>query len=66
MAVTSYNAALKSDLAPNPDEDDHLTIKKLKVQHSAQTLIQPSKPTQPATSIPEIMNIEDSNEEQDL
>ena len=66
MAVTSQNAALKSDLAPSPDKDDHLIIKKLKIQHSTQTLIQPSKPSQHATSTPKIMNIENSDEEQDL
>ena len=64
MAVASQGAALKSDFSPSPDEDGHLTIKKLKVQHSAQTPIQSSRPTQPATFTPEIINIEDSDEEQ--
>ena len=60
------NAA--TNLAPSPDEDDHLTIKKLKVQHSIQTSIQPSQPqpAQIATSTLEIMNLDDSDEEQDL
>ena len=32
--ATLPSAVLKSGPAPSPDEDDHLTIKKLKVQHS--------------------------------
>ena len=56
----------KNDLAPSPDEDDYLTIKNLKVQHSIQTPIEPSQPTQIVTSTPEIMNLKDFDEEQDL
>ena len=56
----------KNSFAPSPEKDDDLTIKKLKVQHSIQTPIQPSQPIQIATSTPEIMNLEDSDEEQDL
>ena len=64
----SQNATTKNSFAPSPDEDDHLTIKKLKVQHSIQTPIQPSQPqlAQIATSTLEIMNLDDSDEEQDL
>ena len=60
------NAA--TNLAPSPDEDDHLTIKKLKVQHSIQTPIQPSQPqlAQIATSTPEIMNLDDFDKVHDL
>ena len=63
---TPQNAGISP--APSPDEDDHLTIKKLKVKHSFQTSIQPSQPqlAQIATSTPEIMNLDDSDEEQDL
>ena len=55
----------KNNFAPNPDEDDHLTIKKLKVKHSIQTPLQPSQPppTQITTSTPEIMNLDDFEEE---
>ena len=62
------NAMTKNNFALSPDEDGHLTIKKLKVQHSTQTPIQPTQPqpAQTTTSIPEIMNLDDSDEEQDL
>ena len=54
-AAALSNATLKSGLAPNPDEDDHLTIKILKIQHSqgsglhaltSHTPVQPPKPVQ--------------------
>ena len=54
------SVALKSGLAPSPNEDDHLTIKRLKVQHSQgsglhaltfPTFVQPPKPVQPAVPI---------------
>ena len=63
LILQTQNAAAKSDLALSPDEDDHLTIKKLTVQYSAQTPFQSSQPTQIATSTLEIINIEDFDEE---
>ena len=53
---------------PSPDEDDHLTIKRLKIKHSVQTLLEPLQPspTPLSTFTPEIMNLDNSNEEQDL
>ena len=51
--------------APSSDEDDTLPIKKLKIKHSTQSSLQPSLPssTPILTSTPEIMNLDDSDEE---
>ena len=95
-AFVSRPALLSSGHIPNPDPEDHLTLKKLKASHPQETTSQPqisvqtstsiqpdvntqSIPSQPVniqpnpsqftvpyitlTSIPEIVNIEDSNEE---
>ena len=55
--ATLPSTVLVSGLAPSPDEDDHVTIKRLKIQHSqgsglhvptSLTPIQPPIPVQPA------------------
>ena len=87
-APVSSSAPLSSGHIPNPDTDDHLTLKRLKVLHSqesksqshtsvqtstsAQSIVntqltilsQPTVPSTIPTPLPEVMDIEDSDEEQ--
>ena len=56
-AAVLSSAAMKSGPTPNPDEDDHLTIKRLKFQHSQSSglssfsSVQTPSPIQPTTHV---------------
>ena len=72
MTTPPLSAASVSGLAPSPDEDDHLTIKKLKTQHSQGSVLHASTPSiqvQPAIfTSPRalIVDLGESDDEQGL
>ena len=58
--LSSSLAPLSSGHIPSPDQDDHLSIKKLKVQHSQRSNSQTQSSVQTPKSIPQIVNMQPS------
>ena len=68
IVAALLKSTLKSGPTPSPNEDDHLTIKMLKVQHSQGSGLQVQTPAQPSTLIQPTVPASSPtvNEEQDL